>query len=80
MGSTTLAYGAASMAAALCAALVALMERFGVSPIPAVQGTSAPFAGRLAAPTAAAKHAAHMTQNVVDRKADDWVLPRGRRL
>jgi hypothetical protein len=41
----------------------------GLSPIPAAHGTSAPFAA----------HAAQ-TQNVVDRKADGWVPPRGRTL
>jgi hypothetical protein len=72
MASMTLTYGAASLSAALCAAAVVLRERFGVSPIPAMQGTSVPFAG----------HAAHaaQTKNVVDRKADGWVPPRGRRL
>jgi len=75
----TLTYGAASMTAVLCTALMALMERFGVSPIPSVQGSSVPFAGQYAAnPTAAAKHAAHA--KTVDRTDDVWVLPRGQRL
>jgi hypothetical protein len=64
----TLTYGAFSMGAAVCA-LQAAMERFGVSPIPAVQGTSVSAAA-----------AAALTPNAVDRKADHRVLPRGRRL
>lgn len=80
MGSMTPTYGAASPTAALCMPLAALMERFGGSPILSVPGSSVPFAGQLRAPMAAAKHAAHTTKNVVARKADDWVLPRGRRL
>jgi hypothetical protein len=79
MGSMSSTYGAASMTAAPGTAMP-LMERFGVSPILSVQGSSVPFARQLAAPTAAAAHAAHTTKNVVDRKADDWVLPRGRQL
>jgi hypothetical protein len=79
MGTKTLAYGATSLTAATCMPMTATVERFGVSPILAAQGTSASFAGQLAAQPAAA-HAAHTTKNVVDRKADDWVLPRGRRL
>lgn len=62
----TLTYGASSVVAAVCA-LLAAMERFGSSPIPAAHGTAVPAA-------------AHLTQNAVDRKADDRVLPRGRRL
>jgi hypothetical protein len=69
----TLTYGAALMSAALCPAALVLRERFGalagLLPIPAVHGTSAPVAA----------HAAQ-TQNVVDRKADGWVPPRGRTL
>ena len=71
MANMTLAYGVASP----CLPAVGMTERFGVSPILAAQGTSASFAGQ-----PAAAHAAHTTKNVVDRKADDWVLPRGRRL
>jgi hypothetical protein len=65
--SMTLTYGATSLAAAVCA-FRAAMQRFGASPIPAAHGTSVP----------AAAHA--LTQTAVDRKADDRVLPRGRRL
>lgn len=65
--SMTLTYGAGSVVAAVCA-LIAAMERFGSSPMPAAHGTAVP----------AAAHA--LTQNAVDRKADDRVLPRGRRL
>jgi hypothetical protein len=88
MGSTTLTYDATSLTAALSTStmpmpMTATVERFGVSPILAAQGTSASAfghtAGQLAAQPAA-PHAAHTTKNVVDRKADDWVLPRGRRL
>jgi hypothetical protein len=63
----TLTYGVLSMGAAVCA-LQAAMERFGSSPIPAVQGTTGSAA------------AAALTPNAVDRKADHRVLPRGRRL
>ena len=66
--SMTLTYGAGSVVAAVCA-LAALMQRFGVSPIVAAQGTSVPAAA-----------AAALTPNAVDRKADHRVLPRGRRL
>ena len=79
MGSMTLTYDATSVTAALTQTAMpaqARVERFGVSPIlAALQGTSASFAGQ-----PAAAHAAHTTKNVVDRKADDWVPPRGRRL
>ena len=75
MSNMTLAYGVASP----CIPAMGMTERFGVSPILAAQGTGVSFAGQLAAQPAAA-HAAHTTKNVVDRKADDWVLPRGRRL
>ncbi|HUR14700.1 MAG TPA: hypothetical protein VM097_09455 [Mycobacteriales bacterium] len=68
MGTTmTLTYGATSMAAAVTA-LLAAMERFGSAPIAAVQGIAVPAAGHAATP------------NAVDRKADDRVPPRGRRL
>jgi hypothetical protein len=78
MGTTTLTYGATPVPAARMRMTVPV-ERFGVSPMLAAQGTSAPIAGQLAAQTAA-PHAAHTTKNVADRKADDWVPPRGRRL
>ena len=69
MGTTmTLTYGTDSLVAAACA-LMAAMQRFGVSPIVAAQGTSVPTAA-----------AAALTPNAVDRKADHRVLPRGRRL
>jgi hypothetical protein len=66
--------------------MVALMQRFGVSPIAAAQGTRVPSAGfaargaELVATADVAPHAALSTQTAVDRKADDRVLPRGRRL
>jgi len=69
MAGMTLAYGApltaALMAAAACV-LLAVAERFGIAPTPAAQGITAPAA-------------AHVTDSVVARKADDRVLPRGRR-
>ena len=75
MGSMTLTYDATSMTAA-CMPAQARVERFGVSPIFAsLPRSSAPFAGQ-----PAAAHAAHTTKNVVDRKADGWVPPRGRTL
>ncbi len=75
MASMTLTYDATSVTAASMPTK-ARGERFGVSPIlAAAQGTSASFAGQ-----PAAAHAAHTTKNVVDRKADGWVPPRGRRL
>ena len=76
MGTLTLTYGAASVAGLCALALLvaaALMQRFGVAPIPAAQGTSVPMAAQ---PNAAA----HSTTTAVDRKADDRVLPRGRKL
>ena len=76
MASMTLAYGATSMAAALSVAVMALVERYGMAPIPATQGTAVPFAGQVKA----AAHAAHTSKNLVDRKADGWVPPRGRTL
>ena len=75
MASMTLSYDVAFVSAALCA-LTAVRERLsafaGLAPIPAMQGTTVPFAA----------HAAHaaQTKNVVDRKADGWVPPRGRTL
>ena len=78
MGTLTLTYGAASVAGLSALALLvagALMQRFGVAPIPAAQGTSVSGAAQLVAP-----NAAHATTTAVDRKADDRVLPRGRRL
>ena len=86
MGSMTLTYGAASvvagMTAVLCAALASLMERFGATPILSAQGSSVPFGSKapFSAQLAATHAAAHATKNVVDRKASDWVLPRGQRL
>ena len=77
MASMTLGYGALSLSAAAGTAVMAVRERFGVSPIASVHGTSAPFAGPVTARLAA--HAAQ-TKNVVDRKADGWVPPRGRTL
>jgi hypothetical protein len=80
MGSMTLTYDATSMTAAR---MPVQLQRYGVSPILAAQGTSASAFGHNAGQPAlapAAPHAAHTTKNVVDRKADDWVLPRGRRL
>lgn len=62
--------------AALLAALVAVFERFGSAPIPAVQGSSVPAAG-LPAMTAAARTLA--LTHVAARKADDRFRPRGRR-
>ena len=83
MGTLTLTYGAASVAGLCALALLvagALMQRFGVAPIPAAQGTSVPAAAPFAMTTAVAPHAAHSTTTAVDRKADDRVLPRGRTL
>jgi hypothetical protein len=77
MASMTLGYGATSVSAACGSAVMAVRDRHGVSPIASVQGTSVPFAGPITARLAA--HAAQ-TQNVVDRKADGWVPPRGRTL
>jgi hypothetical protein len=82
MGTLTLTYGAASVAGLCALALLvagALMQRFGVAPIPAAQGTSVPAAGQLVAMSAGAPNA-HSTTTAVDRKADDRVLPRGRTL
>ena len=72
MESMTISYGSASFVAAfaaVCAAVSSLMQRFGASPIPAAQGTRVPAAAQLGHTTVA-----------VDRKADDRVPPRGRRL
>ena len=77
MASMTLAYGATDLSAACSTAVMAVRERFGVSPIASVQGTSVPFAGPVTARLAA--HAAQ-TKNLVARKADGWVPPRGRTL
>ena len=74
MASMTLGYGATSLSAACSTAVMAVRERYGVSPVASAQGTSVPFAGPITA-----RLAAH-TQNVVDRKADGWVPPRGRTL
>lgn len=72
MGSNTLA-----CATALLAALVAVVERFGSAPIPATQGSIAPFAGQPVL-TAARTYALAPT-HVAARKADDRFRPRGRR-
>jgi hypothetical protein len=51
-----------------------------LAPIAPMQGTGVSFAAQLAMTSAAAPNAAHSTTTAVDRKADDRVLPRGRRL
>lgn len=69
MAGMTLTYGASLVAALMAAAawvLLAAAERLGIAPMPAAQGTTAPAS-------------AHDTDNVAARKADDRVLPRGRR-
>ena len=76
MASMTLTHGATPMSAARSTAVTAVRERYGVSPMTTVQGTGVPFAGPI---SALAAHAAQ-TKNVVDRKADGWVPPRGRSL
>ena len=70
MGTLTMTYGDASLWAALAGLCMAIRHRFGMSPIPAAQGTSVPFAGR--------QHTA--TNHLVAVKADDRFRPRGRRL
>ena len=66
---TLMTYGALFWAALV--ALPALMQRVGIAPIFAAQGTSVPAA---ATPNAVAH------QTTVDRQADDRVPPRGRPL
>jgi hypothetical protein len=62
------------VAASLCAAVLALLQRFGVAPMPVLQGTAVP-----AADVSAYGKAVNHTHTSA-RKADDWVPPRGRRL
>lgn len=68
MESMTITYGAASVWAAMATGLVALVQRFGVSPILAAQGTRVPAAALVA------------TTNAAARKADHRFRPRGRML
>lgn len=61
------------VAASLLAALMAMVQRFGVAPIPVLQGTA------VSAAAVSATNAVNHTYKTA-RKADDRVPPRGRRL
>jgi hypothetical protein len=67
-------YGGAFYWAALVAGFAALLERFGMSPIQAMQGISVSAAANQKLRT----HA--VPTHLVARKADDRFRPRGRRL